>query len=308
MKSLRGKTALITGGSSGIGFAIAKALAQEGMNLVLAARTHEPLERAAAELRTLGTSVIAIPTHVTDLSQLQKLVETTLHEMGSIDVLVNNAGMESHRDFHQFTTDEIVQTVQVNLLATMQLTRLTLPSMFEAHCGHIVNIASIAGKSAHSFGAAYGASKAGQIAFTQALRLEYFGEGISASVICPGFTTDGGMYRRLTAEVGFESPWFFGRTTCEAVANATVKAIRRDQAEVIVNSLPLRPLFILNQISPRFANWLIRLATRHFFRKIAKTRELLEISDPRNLTMAAGVPQISQTLGKEQYQIGLTKS
>ncbi len=308
MKSLAGKTALITGGASGIGFAVAKALAQAGMNLVLAARTRESLQRAATELRAFGTGVLAVPTDVTDLSQLQKLVETAIHELGSIDVLVNNAGVESHRDFHQLTAEEVEHTVQVNLIATMQLTRLTLPHMLSARCGHIVNIASIAGKYGHSFGAAYGAAKAAQISFTQAMRLEYFGEGISASAICPGFTTDGGMYQRLTSEVGFESPWYFGRTTCAAVAKATLKAIRRDQPEVIVNSLPLRPLFILSQLSPRLANWLIRLGTRHFFRKIAKTREALELDALPKFTTVVASPHLQPASGNELLQVGQSKS
>lgn len=287
MKSLRGKTALITGASSGIGLAIARALAREGMNLVLAARTKELLERAAAEVQSPETRVLTVPTDVTDVTQLQALVQSTLNLFGTIDVLVNNAGVESHRDFHQIHIDEVERTVQVNLLATMQLTRLVLPSMFDAHSGHIVNVASIAGKGGHPFGAAYAASKAGQIAFTQSLRIEYFSEGISASVICPGFTTDGGMYQRLAAEVGFGAPWFFGKTNCDAVAAATVKAILRDRPEVIVNSFPVRPLFVLSQISPRLANWLLRLGTRHYFRKIAKTREQLELVARDNLGLSS---------------------
>jgi short-subunit dehydrogenase len=131
------------------------------MNLVLAARTQESLERAASELQSAGTRVLTVPTDVTDLEQLQSLVDSAFHEFGSIEVLVNNAGIESHRDFHQFTSNEIVQTVQFNLLATMQLTRLVLPYMFNAHRGHIVNVASIAGKGGPPFGAAYAASKAG---------------------------------------------------------------------------------------------------------------------------------------------------
>ena len=311
MKSLRGRTALITGGSAGIGLAIARALAREGMNLVLAARTQESLERSASELRSSGTRVLTFPTDVTDLEQLQSLVDSAFHEFGSIEVLVNNAGIESHRDFHQFTSNEIVQTVQVNLLATMQLTRLVLPNMFNAHCGHIVNVASIAGKGGHPFGAAYAASKAGQIAFTQSLRIEYFSEGISASVICPGFTTDGGMYQRLAAEVGFESPWFFGKTTCDAVAAATVKAILRDRPEVIVNSFPVRPLFALGQISPRFANWLLRLGTRHFFRKIAKTREQLEIvarDQQMTVTAAPDLSHMPHANEIDLQQVSHTKS
>jgi short-subunit dehydrogenase len=275
MKSLSGRNVLITGGSAGIGLAVARSLARAGMHVALAARSREPLERAAAELRAMGVTVIAIPTDVTDVRQLPSLVDDVLCELGGIDVLVNNAGIETYRDFHQLELADIEQTIQLNLTAALQLTRLVIPHMLKMRRGHVVNMSSTAGKHGPPFGAAYGASKAGLIAFTQTLRTEYHGSGVSSSAICPGFAHDGGMYERMKSDTGTTTPWYLGATTAEAVGHAVVKAIQRDLAEVIVNTPPLRPAFVLAQIAPKLGSWLVRLATRHFLKKVVRTRDVV---------------------------------
>ena len=128
--------------------------------------------------------------------------------------------------------------------------RMVLPHMLLAGRGHIVTISSVAGKFGPAYAAAYAASKAGQIAFTQSLRAEYHASGISASVICPGCTRDAGMYERMRTETGFRFPFHLGWTTSMAVARAVVRAIRRDQPEVVLNTLPLQPLLALSQLFP----------------------------------------------------------
>jgi short-subunit dehydrogenase len=273
MRDLASRIALITGGSSGIGLATAEALAQQGMNLVLVARKPEPLERAAQQLRTCGAQVLAIAADVTDLVQLQKLVERVITEFGRIDVLVNCAGTESIRAFHQIEHADIERTIQLNLTATLQLTRVVIPHMLLAGRGHVVSIASVAGKFGPAYATAYAASKAGQIAFTQSLRAEYLASGISASVICPGSTRDAGLYEQMRTETGFNFPFHLGWTTSTSVAHAVVRAIRRDLPEVVLNTLPLRPLLALGQLFPRFASWLFRIGSRHHFHKVAIVRD-----------------------------------
>ncbi len=181
--SLSGRNAIITGASSGIGLAIAKRLAREGVNIVAAARSPEPLDVAASEFRALGVKAVAVPTDVADNSQLERLVETALRELGSIDILVNNAGIETYRDFHQLSLDEIEQTISVNLTAAIKLTRLVIPHMLQQRSGHVINMSSTAGKLGPPFGAAYGASKAGLINLAQSIRTEYHGSGVMASVM-----------------------------------------------------------------------------------------------------------------------------
>src|SRR5688572_13271923 len=101
MKSLEGRTAIVTGASAGIGRAVARALAREGTSVVLAARSHEALQKVAAEIERAGGRAIAVPTDVSELAARDRLVERALSEFGSIDVLVNNAGVEAFCDFHR---------------------------------------------------------------------------------------------------------------------------------------------------------------------------------------------------------------
>lgn len=272
MKELRGRTALITGASRGIGLVVAKALAREGMNIALAARTTEPLEKLAGELRELGVKAVAFPVDVSDSAQLIKLVEATIGEFGSIDVLVNNAGIEAFRPYHLLDPADIVQTIQVNLTATLLLSRYVLPHMLKEGRGHIVNMASTAGKYGPAFGAAYGASKAGMIAFTQSLRGELHKTGVSASVICPGFATEGGVYEVIRQRTGQGTPWYLGSTSAEAVARAVVKAIRNDRPELIVNFPALRPVFVLCQAFPKLGEWIVRATTCRFLKRAAERK------------------------------------
>lgn len=265
MKSLRGKTAIVTGASAGLGARVAIELAREGMNIILAARTVDALESVAQEIRKLGSKAIAIPTDVTDDSQLERLVARTTAEFGKIDVLVNNAGVEAFRPFHELSTDDIRRTVDVNLMATLILTKLVIPQMNGK--GHIVNMASTAGKHGPAYGAAYGATKAALIAFTQSLRAEYKSVGLSASAICPGFAVNGGIYDEILKRIGSAPPWYVGTTTADAVAKAVVSAIKHDRPEVIVNSMPLRPIFALCQMMPRLGEWLVRKTTIKFLKR-----------------------------------------
>jgi short-subunit dehydrogenase len=269
MRDLKGRTAIVTGASAGLGVRVARGLAAQGMNLVLAARSADALENVAVEIRALGVKAIAVPTDVGVDEQLQRLVARSIAEFGSIDVLVNNAGIEAFRPFHELDPVEIHRTLDVNLKATLLLTRFVLPHMVQARRGHIVNMASVAGKQGPAFGAAYGASKAGMIAFTQSLRGEYHGTGISASAICPGFASDGGIYEEIRKRIGRGTPWYLGSTTAEAVARAVIKSIRRNQPESIVNFPALRPVFTLCQAFPRLGEWIARLSTYRFLKRAA---------------------------------------
>ncbi len=272
LKELRGRTALVTGASRGIGQVVATALAREGMNIALAARSGEQLELLATELRKLNVRIIAIPTDVGDEAQLKRLVETTLRELGSIDLLVNNAGIEAFRAFHLIEPADIANTIHVNLTSTLLLTRYVLPHMLAAGRGHIVNMASISGKYGPAFGAVYAASKAGMIAFTQSLRGELHKSGVSASAICPGFAHDGGIYEVIKERTGRGMPWYVGSTSAKTIARAVIKSVRYDRPDLVVNFPALRPVFTLCQAFPRLGEWIVRQTTFRFMKRAA-TRE-----------------------------------
>jgi short-subunit dehydrogenase len=258
MRDLARRTAIITGASRGLGAHIARALAAEKMNLVLAARSREGLERVAGELREGGTKAIVVPTDVTDRSALEALVSAAREEFGTVDVLVNNAGVLTIFPYHRIGIEDMERAVRVNLISAMILTRLSLPGMLERGCGHIVNMSSIAGIWGPPCDEVYGATKAGLIGFTQSLRAEYHGTGVSASVICPGYVEEAGMYHDSQEASGITAPALAGRTTPGAVAKAVVKAIKNDRPQIIVNAPPARPLAVFSTLSPSFGEWVMR--------------------------------------------------
>jgi short-subunit dehydrogenase len=268
---LRGSTALVTGASAGIGLAVARRLAQAGANVVLAARRPEPLEEAAAALHAMGVKALAVPTDVARLDALEALVARAIAEFGTIDVLVNNAGIEAFAHYEELPPERIAETIHVNLTSSLLLTRLVMPHMLKAGRGHIVNMASTAGKFGTVFGATYGATKAGLINFTQAIRAEYRGRGVSASVVCPGFTNQGGIYDRMREQAGRKSPPWVGSTTTDRVAAAVIRAIERDKPELMVNWPPLRPIMSFAAAFPTLGGALIRLATFRFLKRVAQT-------------------------------------
>jgi short-subunit dehydrogenase len=262
---------LVTGASAGIGLAVARRLAQSGANLVLAARRVELLEDAATSLRSSGVKAIAVPTDVSRLDALEALVERAIREFGGIDVLINNAGVEAFCSYEELPPERIANTISVNLTSALLLTRLVIPHMLKARRGHIVNMASTAGKFGIPYGAAYGTTKAGLINFTYALRAEYRGRGISASAICPGFTEQGGIYDRMREQSGRGSPFVIGSTTVDRVAEAVVRAVERDKAELIVNWPPMRPLSAFVALFPTLGGAMIRTASMRFLKRVAQT-------------------------------------
>lgn len=189
--SLRNQVAIITGGSSGIGLAIARVLAAEGMAVAIAARGTERLERAAAELKSAagrsGGKVLAVPTDVSVAAQVQTLADRTLASFGRIDLLVNNAGTYREGDIVDLTEAEWEMVQSVNLKGAFLCTKAVLPAMKRQRSGYVVNISSVSGKTGFGGSSAYSASKFGMIGMTQSLLEEAVGDNIRATAICPGY-------------------------------------------------------------------------------------------------------------------------
>src|SRR5665647_2036930 len=169
MRQLVGRTAIITGASRGIGIHIARALAKQRMHLVLAARSEAGLEQVALDMRALGARVLAVRCDVANEADRAGLVRRAEAEFGEIDLLVNNAGIESTFPYDRQSPEEIERIISVNLTAPMLLTRAVLPGMVARRRGHIVNIASLAGKVGVPYGLPYAATKAVLIHFTESV-------------------------------------------------------------------------------------------------------------------------------------------
>jgi short-subunit dehydrogenase len=266
MKDLRGSTAVVTGASRGIGVHIARALAREGVNLSLAARSVDELEAVRAEMEGLGVRAIATECDVTDADDRSRLLARTEAELGPVDVLVNNAGIEVVAHFETSDEADLCRTLDVNLVAAMLLTRAVVPGMLTRGRGHVVHIASGAGKVGVPYGVAYSTSKHGMVGMIHALRAEYHGRPVGFSAVCPGFVTDVGMY----ANWGVKAPKIAGSATPEKVARVVVQCITKDKAEVIVNTPPVRPIVVLHNIAPRLTPALLKaLGYSGVFAKVA---------------------------------------
>ncbi len=257
MKDLRGTTAIVTGASRGIGVYIAKALADEGVNLSLAARSELELEAVRAEIEALGVQAIAVVCDVAKAEDRNRLIERTEAELGPVDILVNNAGIDIVRRFHEAPESDFVDTLRINLEAPILLTRAVVPGMLERDRGHVINISSGAGKVGVPGESAYCSSKHGLVGFTNALRAEYDKTNVNFSVVCPGLVTDVGMAHRWVEE-GVKAPRIAGSSTPQRVAAVTVGCIKRNRAEVLVNTPPVRPLIVLANIAPGITPFLLR--------------------------------------------------
>jgi NAD(P)-dependent dehydrogenase (short-subunit alcohol dehydrogenase family) len=184
------RAALITGGSSGIGLAIARALGPDGYGLTVSARRPEKLEQAAEGLRGEGRNILSVPANMVNEDEVVGLVAAHRERFGRLDVLVNNAGVGIGSELAQIQTKYLDMQLAVNLRSMVIATREALPMLREAGAEHrkalIVNTASIAGKQGQGWTAVYSATKAGVIGFSQATQNEVSGQGIQVTALCPG--------------------------------------------------------------------------------------------------------------------------
>lgn len=185
------RAAIVTGGSSGIGLAIARALGEDGYGITLSARRPDKLEQAASELAGKGLEVEAVPANVTSEEEIRNLVGSHDERFGRIDVLVNNAGVGIGGSLAEQETKRIDMQLDVNLRSYILATREALPALRAAGGEHgkalIVNTASIAGKAGQGWLAVYSATKAGVIGLTQATQKEVAADGVQCTALCPGF-------------------------------------------------------------------------------------------------------------------------
>ena len=226
-----------------------------------------------------GVNAIATKCDVSDPADRARLIERTQAELGPIDILVNNAGIETAARFETSDPDDLVQTVEVNLVAAMLLTRAVLPGMLDRGRGHIVNIASGAGKVGVPFAVAYATSKHGMVGLTHSLRCEYMNSPVGFSVVCPAFVTETGMYARWEDQ-GAKAPKMVGRATPDKVARVVVRCIQKNRGEALVNTPPIRPLVVLFEIAPRIVPRTMKLlGYRRTFEKVTELASIGPAAD-----------------------------
>jgi short-subunit dehydrogenase len=261
-----GKAAIVTGGSSGLGLAIAGALVDAGAHVAIVARSPEKLEAAAGKLRSRGAGqVLTVAADITRAEDVDQMVATVLERFGKLDVLVNCAGSSARGDVMTTSVDEFRRLMELNLFALVHCTRTALPHLLATQ-GHVVNIGSLAAKSASRFMGGYAASKFAVAAYSQQLRLELSEQGLHVLLVCPGpiARDDDRVYpgsedlpvaaRKAGAGVKLkllDPTW---------LANRILTACERRDAELVVPA-KARLLFALAQLSPRWGDWLLRKMT-----------------------------------------------
>ena len=235
MKDLNGRIAILTGASRGIGPTIANALAEEGMHLVLVARSADRLEQEARRLqKTYGIRTLAVPADLSDPEVAPSVVARAVQEFGQVDILVNNAGAAEVGPFASQSPASIRHTLVLDLAAPIALTRAVLPGMIERDQGHIVQISSLLAKVDSPYSVAYSAAKAGLAHFGRSLRAELRDTGVSSSSVSLGLVGGSGMGQDWMDNAGVTPPRLMGTVSADRVAAAVIKAIRKDKAEVLV--------------------------------------------------------------------------
>jgi short-subunit dehydrogenase len=214
-------TCLVTGASGGLGAVIARRLHREGAQLVLSGRREVELEALAGELGP-DTRVVAA-----DLAELEEVVRLAT-EAGEVDVLVANAGLPANGELADLAADDIARAVDINIRATLVLTRLLLAGMLARRSGHVVLLGSLAGLAPTPRSSIYNASKFALRGFGHALHEELRGTGVGVSLVSPTFVSDTGMW----ADTGLRAA--HAEASPEQVAEACVRAIRKNTAEILV--------------------------------------------------------------------------
>jgi len=273
MRILAGKTVLLTGASGGLGAHMAHAFARQKVKLALVAHPGIDLEGLRKSIAAGGVQAAALTSDLRDPVQRRELLKDVRSQLGPIDILINNAGVEFNAAYHDLSEGQIGEVLSVNLEAPMILSRLVLPEMIERRQGHIVNISSLAGKCGPAFQEPYAATKAGLVAFTQSLRATYRGSGVSASVVVPAFV-EAGIYARLKAKTGCAAPRLLTGSSPAQVARAVLRSIEDDVPEIIVSRYPLRPVLALAALSPRLGDWITtRIGVHEFFRRAVEAEK-----------------------------------
>jgi short-subunit dehydrogenase len=252
---------VITGGSSGLGAACARAFVQAGCDVAIAARDHERLATVAADLAARGGRVLAVAADVTDDVAMRTLASRVLAAFGRLDVLVCSAGIGFQGPIEDTPADVLRRLLDVNVTGTLNAARAVLPYFEAQRAGHLIVISSIVGKRGVPGYAAYSAAKFAQTGLAETLRAELRGTGIAVTTVFP-VSVATGFRDAMAREFGVRASGAGPRQSAEEVARAVMRAVRSRAAEVY----PLRRsrlLVWLGVVAPRLSDRLARRFARH---------------------------------------------
>lgn len=253
---LDGAVVVVTGASSGFGELSALRFAHRGARVVLAARRLDRLEALAERIEARGGNALAVRCDVTELADLERLRDRTLEVYSRCDVLVNNAGIPGGGMFEDVDLERLEKVIAVNVLALVRASKLFLPMMLEQRRGHIVNIASLAGKFPTPGAAVYGASKHAVVAFSEALYYELAPRGILVTSVNPGFSPTESFPMTSTPSLVLLEP--------DRVAKTIVDVVRKGRAPEVSIPRGLAALQVFRVLTPPLYRWFVGRVTERF--------------------------------------------
>ncbi len=264
---LEGQVALVTGGSRGLGFLIARELVQEGCRVVICARDRDELDRARHELASGGGEVLALPCDVGDRAQVDRLVADVVRQLGGIDTLVNNAGIIQVSPLESLRLEDFEAAMRISFWGTVYMTMAAMPHMYVKKSGRVVNITSIGGKVAVPHLLPYDCAKFAAVGFSEGLRAELAKHGVSVTTVVPGLMRTG-SHRFARFRGPAERRWFSVAATLPGLtmsprraARLVVEATKRRDAEIVLG-LPAKVLRIVDQLLPSATARALSVANR----------------------------------------------
>jgi short-subunit dehydrogenase len=255
-RSIAGSRLLITGASQGIGKALAEEAVRRGGRVLAVARSIDLLEQLRESLRDAKGSLHPLTGDVTSPDDRQHMAEAARHDLGGLDVLINNAGIGATGHFSEVSPDRLRKIMEVNFFGTTETTRVLLPLLREGNRPAVVNISSIAGKRGIPARSEYSASKFAVQGFSEALRAELAKDGIDVLVICPGLTRTNFSKNMLEQKAKLQMDHLRGMTS-EQVAVATLRAIERGRNELCL-TFQGKLMVLVSRFFPRLADRIAR--------------------------------------------------
>ena len=263
MSFWQNKVVLVTGGSSGLGRVIAEGFAAAEAKVVIAALEADAVGKAAEEMQAAGREVLGVHADITRQDDVDRLFRQAIDRFGRLDVLVNNAGRSMRGKVLDTTPEQFRELMELNLIALVRCTRAAMPHLLE-HRGHVVNIGSLAAKSAARWVGAYPATKFAVAAYSQQLRLELGPQGLHVLLVCPGpiERKDARLYPLAGLEDVPEAARRPGAgvqvraTPPQDLARWILRACERRQPELVVPG-KARLLFAISQLWPSLGDWIV---------------------------------------------------
>jgi short-subunit dehydrogenase len=240
----RGRVAIVTGASSGIGRHVALDMASRGATVIAVARRRELVEAVAEECRRTAPNSRAVVADIADRGSVESFVSETLERDGKVDILVNNAGMPMRVHVTRLTVEDVERVMAVNFMGAVYATLAILPAMIERHEGHIVNVSSVAGRVGSPREGAYSASKYALSGWSEVLAADLRHVGVRVHLVIPG-----AIQTEIWDKVQ-EPPSFSGKfEPAEAVSRGILRAIEQDRFEVWVPRR-LKPAGVVRAVAP----------------------------------------------------------